>query len=604
MTLHGIINKIVSGENIVSKRREPNQESIQLIQNEEWLRQKIEEEGYSSSRLAKELGIYRASVERYRVKFGIEQKLSQKELTAKNYHHKTKEQKQSILEKRKATNIELFGVENTFQSEEKKHKARETMLVRYGIEKALQSPDILERQQSTMLERYGVRFAVHNKTLYQKQLDTIYERYGDNPSRLEHFKKKAKQTCMERYGVPHAMMDSSIAALSRRQLLDLYTQEELTQKSRAAYHTIYNTPEKISQIYTKSKNTSKERYGVNYWSQRHLVEALPLLENKEWLINQHHIQKKTLTQIAQEIGCNPQTVSNYCYKQSVEIKYYFESAQQREVSDWLTSLDIIVHTNVRNKISRGELDIYLPEYKLAIEYCGVFWHSDAHERMTSTYHRDKMRKCTEQGIRLLTIYEDEWIYKKEIVKQKILSILKKNQESIFARKCSILQINDTNLKNTFFDANHIQGTGPGSITYGLLYSEKLVAMMTFIFRKYGKYELNRYATSVRVVGGFQKLLSYFEKHHDWTQIVSFADLRWSEGNMYTKSGFTFDKMLPPDYRYVIGNQTFHKFGFRRRALLGGKIPTFDPALSEVQNMKNAGYHRIWNCGLLRYVKSC
>ena len=479
----------------MTKRRDVNEEAIQLIQNEEWLRQKIEEEGYSSSRLAKELGIYRASVERYRVKFGIEQKLTQKELTTKNYQHKTEQQKRSILNKRKQTNIELYGAENTFQSH--KDIIEQTMIEKYGVTRALQHPDFISKRQTTMVERYGVVFT--------------------------------------------------------------------------------------AQLHLSS-------------------EVIQVLRNREWLIQQHHNQKKTLKQISTEIGVDPSTIERACWREGVEIKYYFESAQQREISDWLSSLNIQVHTNNRNKIKNQELDIYLPEYNLAIEYCGVYWHSDAHDRMTPTYHRDKMRKCNEVGIRLLTIFEDEWVYKKEIVKQKILSILGRHTKSVFARKCVVVPIQDKELKTAFFDAYHIQGTGPGSITYGLVYDNNLVAMMTFIQRKDGMYELNRYATSVRVVGGFQKLLKHFKgQHPDWTEILSFADLRWSQGNMYNVSGFRLDKVLHPDYRYVLGNMTFHKFGFRRRALLGGKIPNFDPTLSEVQNMRNAGYYRIFNCGLLRYT---
>ena len=164
-----------------------------------------------------------------------------------------------------------------------------------------------------------------------------------------------------------------------------------------------------------------------------------------------------------------------------------------------------------------------------------------------------------------------------------------------------MKVTDTNTKNKFFDSYHIQGTGPGSITYGLEHDGKMVAMMTFISRGDGEYELNRYASSIRVVGGFSKLLKKFQQTYEWKSILSFADLRWSDGNMYDKNGFVLDKVLSPDYRYVIGNETFHKFAFRRDALAKGKIPHFDPELSEVQNMRNAGYYRIFNCGLLRYV---
>jgi len=147
----------------MSGRKDVNEESIALIQNKDWLRQKIEVEGYSSSRLAKELGIYRASVERYRVKFGIEQKLTQKELTTNNYQNKTDEEKQQILEKRKQTNVQLYGAENTFQSH--KEVIEQVMVDKYGVKCALQSAELREKQTQTMLARYGVEYAAQNPEL-------------------------------------------------------------------------------------------------------------------------------------------------------------------------------------------------------------------------------------------------------------------------------------------------------------------------------------------------------------------------------------------------------------------------------------------------------
>lgn len=527
----------------MSKRPTINPDVLSNLQNKEWLEQKIINEKYSSSRLAKELGTTRTTVEKYRVFHDIQLVLSPKELTVINYQHKTTEEKQTILEKRKETNQKLFGVDNTFQSPEKQQKIKETMIEKYGVEKALQNPDILEKQHQTMIDRFGEKFAMNNEEIKQKVLRMMVEKYGSNP----------------------------FGNLDIRQ---------------------------------KIKETNLEKYGVEHYRQHHMIEALPKLNDREWLIEQHHTLKKTLSQIANELGLGKWigTVHRAMVKFNIDIKYYYESAQQRELSDWLTVQGVKVETNVRD-IIKGELDIYLPDYNLAIEYCGVFWHSDFHPRMTRTYHLDKLKQCQSKHIRLLTIYEDEWVYKKDIVKQKILNIIGKDHQSIFARKCKIITITNNKIKKDFFDANHIQGSGPGSITYGLTYDNKIVAMMTFVQKPNKVFDLNRYASSVRVVGGFQKLLKHFQNNHDWGEILSFADLRWSEGNMYDKSGFVLDKSLPPDHRYVIGNKTHHKFRFRRKSL-SNFLPNFIPQYSEVVNMRMAGYYRIFNCGLLRYVLKC
>lgn len=591
-----------------------------LLKNKEWLEHKFNVEHYSSSRLAKELGTTRTTVEKYRIQFNIKQTLTPKELTANNYKNKTVNEKQLILNKRKQTNLELYGHENTFQSHSE--QVKQTMIEKYGAEKPLQSPIIFKKQQATMKQRYGVNFAVHNRELYQKQINTILQRYGDNPAKIDEFKEKAKQTNRERYGTDYAMSNPDVAALSKQRFLELYTYEEIQEKMkqtcrerygtdyaiqnpevfeyvRSQFWLKYDTEEKRSTIKNSMKNSCKLKYGVDFASQSHLIAVLHLLEDKDWLIYQHHTQKKTLTQIGNELGCDTTTISRYCNNHNIDVHYYYESAQQREVSDWIRSLGVNVLTNQR-KLIKGELDIYLPDYKIAIEYCGVFWHSDVHERMIPTYHLNKLKQCQEKGIRLLTLYEDEWVYRKDQVKSKIISILGKQTDVIYARKCTVISNIDKATKQQFFNNYHIQGDGPGSITIGLLYDNKVVAMMTFIVRSNNTFELNRYASSIRVVGGFQKLLKYFQSNNDWSEIISFADLRWSQGNMYDVSGFKLDKVLRPDYRYVIGNKTYHKFGFRRESL-AKKLPYFDPSLSEVQNMRNAGIPRIFNCGLLRYV---
>lgn len=519
------------------KRKTIDKTILALLQDREWLTDKLINRRYSTSRLARELGTTRTTVEKYKTLHAIDVSISSAELSALTYSAKSDSEKKQTLERRKTTNKALYGGENTFQT----HRTAivSTMVERYGVKSPLQHPDIYAKRTQTMRNRYGVEHAMHNRDIYEKQLATIIARYGENPAKLERFQEKARQTNVERYGVI------------------CHTQQHLS------------------------------------------PETIQRLDDPLWLAEQHHSQKKTLTQIAEELGCNITTVHRHCVDRGVKIQHYYESAQQRQLSDWIESLGIEVERNSRD-IIEGELDIYIPSKKLAIEYCGIFWHCDAHRRMTPTYHMDKLVKCQEKGIRLITLFEDEWMYRQNIVKQKLLTILgQSDQPVVYARKCHIA--NSTKIQKTeFFDQNHIQGDGPGSITYHLEYDGNPVAMMTFIAQAGNKYVLNRYATSARVPGGFQKLLKYFQVNHQYAEILSFADLRWSEGGVYETSNFKLDKVLPPDYRYVIGTKTYHKFSFRRKKL-ETFLPNFDPALSEVQNMRNAEYYRLWNCGLLRYV---
>lgn len=362
-----------------------------------------------------------------------------------------------------------------------------------------------------------------------------------------------------------------------------------------------------------------------------------LLDSK-WLYNKHVVEKHSMKELAAELKVSPATIKlalqqfdilsptqqelreasnrrKYGVKNVGLLPEVREKARQADcanrVGGWRSSgekeiltfiqtllPDAEIEENTQRIISPYELDIYIPSYTLAIEYCGLYWHSDKFKQ--NYYHRDKMRACKEKGIRLLTVFEDEWRDKREIVESKIKSILgKDDRPRVFARKTHIVNVT-TKTKNKFLNENHIQGTGPGSVTYGLIHRDNLVAVMTFIKRSGDAYELNRYATSERVVGGFSKLINHFQSNHKWTQIVSFADLRWSNGDLYEKTGWKLDKDLPPDYYWTQKGSRFHKFGFRHK-FLEQRLDHYDPSLSENENCKANGYLKIYNCGLNRYI---
>lgn len=116
----------------------------------------------------------------------------------------------------------------------------------------------------------------------------------------------------------------------------------------------------------------------------------------------------------------------------------------------------------------------------------------------------------------------------------------------------------------------------------------------------GVYDLTRFASSCNVRGGFSKMLTYFSRNYNWSEIYTFADRRWSVGDLYLKCGFKIDKILKPDYRYIIGDERKHKFGFRHNRL-EKILESYDPSLTEHENCLNNNIHRIYDCGLIRFV---
>lgn len=281
---------------------------------------------------------------------------------------------------------------------------------------------------------------------------------------------------------------------------------------------------------------------------------------------------------------------------------------EKEIFDFIKNdLKENIIENDRKVLNGKEIDIYIPEKKVAIEFDGLYWHSE-NVGTNKNYHLEKTKLCKEKNIRLIHIFEDEWNNKESIVKSKIRYILRNNneKEKIYARKCNI-KIIDSRIKNDFLNKNHIQGEDKSSISLGLYYKNNLVSVMTFckprisLGQKGNKYdyELSRFASDIRyiVIGSFSKLFKYFERNYKWNKIITYADRRWSEGDVYIKNGWKHVRDSNPNYWYCKSNNVrLHRYGFRKQALKGKFPNIYDDSLTEFQIMDKTKYRRIWDCG--------
>jgi len=267
-----------------------------------------------------------------------------------------------------------------------------------------------------------------------------------------------------------------------------------------------------------------------------------------------------------------------------------------------------IQTNVRGLIKNNEIDIFIPELSLAVEYNGLYWHSEKSGKMND-YHINKTKLCNELGIRLIHIFSDEWILKEEIIKQKLISIITKPKNRIYARKCIIKEITPKQ-KNDFLNSYHIQGEDRSSIKLGLFYNDNLVGVMTFSkprislgskSYKNNSFELSRFALSLNVIGGASKLLKFFIKNHTPSHIYSYSDNRYSDpnNNMYLKIGFIKTNSSKPGYFYTKDFQKrLHRFNFNKGILK--KMGCDVENKTEKEIMNELGYTRIWDCGTTRY----
>jgi hypothetical protein len=168
------------------------------------------------------------------------------------------------------------------------------------------------------------------------------------------------------------------------------------------------------------------------------------------------------------------------------------------------------------------------------------------------------------------IYEDSWITKGGIIKNRLLSRFGKG-EAVFARNCRVKSI-DQPVAKDFLNANHILGYARARYKYALFLDDTIVAVATFsasrlMERECGvvqSYEWVRYAAvgAVRVTGGMSKLLSHFVRSVAPDEVMSYADADWGVGSAYSILGFTMTERTKP-VRFIVNTETFMRISEKK-----------------------------------------
>lgn len=280
---------------------------------------------------------------------------------------------------------------------------------------------------------------------------------------------------------------------------------------------------------------------------------------------------------------------------------------EQELRDYIESLGIIT-TKDRTVLEGKEIDIFIPEYNIGFEFNGLFWHSEKRAKDPINAHSNKTNLAKNKDIRLIHIYEDDWIIKKDIVKSIIRNSLGLENTKVYARNCSISFI-EHRLASDFMDKNHILGAAKGvNTSLALIYENKIVSVMQFSksASHRGKsseheYELIRFANSIKVIGGASKLFSHFVKNYSPKIVTSYSDKDMFDGGVYKILGFNHISDVPPDYKIIDGNIRRHKSNFRKSELAKRFPEKYNPDLTERENCWNMGLYRIYNSGLKKWV---
>ena len=208
------------------------------------------------------------------------------------------------------------------------------------------------------------------------------------------------------------------------------------------------------------------------------------------------------------------------------------------VKEILPGVEII--ENSRSLLDgKVELDIFIPSKKFAIEYNGLYYHSEACSSWKSRKEQKKYEMCQDRDYRLFIIFADEWEnpQKRELVKVMIrhrlgMSVAKK----IRAGDLNLVRLQDGSEFSKFFDRNHLDGHAQAVYAYALVDGGgKIYSAMSFRKTPSDDWEIARFATDYDylVYGAASKLLSQFRG-----KLITFSDNRFSSGATYRKLGFS------------------------------------------------------------------
>lgn len=455
-------------------------------------------------------------------------------------------------------------------------------------------PEILERKQKTSLEKYGYSHAMQDPETRERIKQQCIEKWGvDNPSKALEVKTRIRKKFQEIYGVDNVSKDPDVI-------------EQLRKKAQDRYQN------KKSDILKQRRQTLLKTRGVT--SNKHLhisPENIVKYNDLEWIKHQHFTLQKTCHQIATELGVSDTVILHRLKIAGIQPNRWGWSEAEKQLQKFIrTHYNSNILLNDRKIISPRELDIVLPDLKLAIEFNGVFWHSEQRGK-TRNYHVSKTQQCEYQGYQLIQIYDTEWSnpITRSVIESRLLHLLG-HSTRIAARKCQIVKLNNVQAKD-FVNQNHLQGWCGCKYSYGLIHNNQLVAVITIGQSRFNnniQWELLRYCNlkNHTVVGGMAKLLTKASTDLNINEIISYADRRWSTSlkNVYSSTGFQLQGISTPNYKYFQINDSEIMLESRnkyQKHKLNKLLEKFDPDLSEFENMSINNYFRIWDCGNLVYI---
>lgn len=466
-----------------------------------------------------------------------------------------------VQAKLEATVEKRYGSKNIRSSEYFKNKMKEHFQNKYGTDNPLQAEEVKEKIKQTNLDRYG----------------------AENVFASDYGKNKIKETMLDKYGVEHALQDKKLLDKAQSTTLDRFGTLHAAQNDKIK-EKMKNTKIKNDEIFCKENNcTSIQDLNLKY----------PRLSVQEGNIETTYARRF--------IYVNNNDIDTLLKfdKRLQEEENQYNSIFEKEISNWLVN-DLKIEDlqiNTRKVIYPFEIDFYIPDKQLALEFNGDYWHS-TNSGKKFDYHLNKTQLCQEKGIQLIHIFEYEWKFKKDIYKSIISSALGIYKNRIYARDCKVKEVNSKEAK-IFLENTHLQGYIPSTYRIGLYYDNELVQLLCFGKNRFkdNEIELLRACTKLntQVVGGFSKLLKY-QKYNNF---ISYVDLSKFNASGYLKNGFKIIGQSGPNYKYIQGENVLNRIAAQKHKLPKLLGDNFDESKTESQNMIDNGWLQIYDCGNLK-----
>lgn len=432
-----------------------------------------------------------------------------------------------------------------------------------------------------------------NKARQEARKKNNLEKYGvEHTSQLKENREKMKETCLERFGVDNGAKAKAIKEKVKQNNLEKYGE---------------TNPLKVQAIKERIRLEQIKKKGFAYPYQQHkdpsVVEILSTKENLENYLKSFE-NKPTIHELCEKFNYSHcALLSRIKELESLRLVDYKPNTSQYEKELNLRFNNIFKKD--RKILNPQEIDLYCSDYKLGIEFNGNYWHSI--DNKGKNYHQNKTLKAIEKGVRLIHIFEYEWLdkNKKEKITSLINNIVDDDRQYLYARQCIIKEI-PSEISKVFLDKYHLQGADTASVRVGLFYKDLLVAIMTFCkprFNKKFEWELSRlcFHSNFKVIGGAERLLKYFEKTYNPKNIITYCDISKFIGKVYKRLGFSLKDISKPNYIWSNSRgDIFTRYQCQKHKLVN-RYPEYHN-LSEGQIMTSLGYWKIEDSGNQVWIK--